>query len=351
MRFILPDDGDIALLSARASGALTSRAYWIVLVAVFAVAVLGKSLFDRGLELTCWAGGYRQDAWLAYCNSTLYGVYDAEAIWDGVEPEAGPAISSAQVLTISDSHLQNALSLGGASEWFAQRKLPFYMAGLPGEESGFGEKLIEKFHPHPAVLILDASPYFTGAMGLFEAPLFTDPKGQLRQILRLKKFQVEHQEVCSELPGACGHNFAYFRSRLDGHWIFPRQTPALWSGWRSVPNDTLRFPVDTQANELLSLYSEYRVAAKRLVALAGIPHSCVVVTQVPTGEDLHTLPGYLAAATGMTVVEPVVSGLYTFDEAHLTPESSRRWTQAFLKALEPVLNQCIATHNAPPAAG
>jgi hypothetical protein len=321
--------------------ASTVRTYSILVVAVFTVAVLGKELFDRGLQYSCWNGGYQQNAWMAYCNTTKFGVYDLEAIWYEVEPEVTPAIAAAAVLTLSDSHLQSALSLGGASEWFAARNIPLYMLGLPGVESAFGERLIDKFDPHPAVLVLDASPYFTGRLGSFEGPSHADPSSARKEILKLREFQSDHQWFCGKFSSACGRNFSYFRSRRDGRWIFPQSPDPLWYARRSVPTDKIHFPAPGGVNEQLALYPSYRAAAERFLEKVQLPRDCVVITNVPSENDLSSLPQYLADATGMTVVNPTVRDLHTFDHSHLSPDSSRRWTQAFLRELEPIIDRCM----------
>lgn len=321
-----------------------------MLVSVFAGLTAAAALGERGAEFTCWAGGYQQDAWLAYCNSKRYGVFDVEAIWHRIEGDVAPAIAAAAVLTLSDSHLQNALSLGEASQWFAAHHYPFYMLGLPTAESGFGERLLDNFHPHPKVVILDASPYFTGGLGAFEESIFKDPDASRKEVLKLKSFQDVHERWCGRLPWACGHNFAYFRSRTDGHWIFPAQSSSIWIGWNDVPNDRRRFPTGGAPNEDLSLYPKYLAAADRLVKKLHVPASCVVITNVPAQEDLRGLAQFIGHSLGLTVVDPQVPNLDTFDRAHLTPESSVRWTHAFLEQLEPVLRRCtnqdaVATAN------
>jgi hypothetical protein len=321
---------------------LSVRVYWIVLLAVFLGLTGVKMLADRGQQMTCWPGGYQKDAWMAYCNSERYGVYDIEAVWHHVEPDVVPAVAAARVLTLSDSHLQNALSLGGASEWFAAHNYPFYMLGLPTEESGFGERLLDNLHPRPDVLILDASPYFTGELGGLETPMFSDLGSSRKQVLELKDYQVQHQAWCTRLPWACGHNFAYFRSRMDGHWIFPELTGSIWIGRNSVPNDNRQYPTGRRPNEALELYPKYLAAAKRLVSKLDIPSHCIVLTHVPSEESLPGLAQYIGDALGLTVIEPQLPDLYTFDLAHLTPQSSVRWTRDFLENMEPLLRQCVA---------
>lgn len=310
------------------------------------ISVLGA----RGTELSCWAGGYRQDAWLAYCNSKRYGVYDVEAVWHRLESDVAPRITTAQVLSLSDSHLQNALSLGNASDWFATHGYRAYLLGLPTAESAFGERLLDNFRPHPQVVILDASPYFTGNLGKFEQPIFEDPTASRNAVSKLKDFQNEHREFCERLPWACGHTFAYFRSRADGHWIFPQQSTSIWIGYDDVPNDAKRFPVNSTPNEDLARYPIYLAAAKRLVARLDMPKECIVITHVPSQEDLDGLAQHIGGALGLTVIEPRTPDLATFDRSHLTPASSARWTKAFLQELEPVLRRCIPGASAPAAA-
>jgi hypothetical protein len=318
----------------------TVRYCGVVLVTLLGL-IAFKEAGARAAELTCWPGGYQQDAWMAYCNSERYGVYDVEAIWHHVEPDVALVLQDAKIVSLTDSHLQNALSLGGASQWFAERHYPTYMLGLPTEESGFGERLLDNFHMHPSVVILDASPYFTGDVGASERGIFADPVGSRRQVTDLSEYQGWHRRACDRFPWACGHNFAYFRSRTDGHWIFPEPSKRIWIGRQDVPNDDRHYPVSERPNEREALYPQYLAVARELVAKLGIPAQCVVLTQVPSEEDLTGLARYIGGPLGITVIDPAVANLSTFDRSHLTPESSVRWTHQFLTELEPLLARCI----------
>ncbi len=319
---------------------MQSKSYVILALTLF-LGFLGiKEAYTSAAQYSCWAGGYKQDAWLAYCNSERYGVYDVDAVWHRWESDVEPAIARAQVLTLSDSHLQSALSLGNASVWFAERGYPLYMLGLPTAESGSGERLLTMYEPHPEVVILDASPYFTGNLGTYEesASQASDPTDEM---IRLKGFQSNHQKFCEWFNWACGRNFAYFRSRQDGHWIFPANSSSFWLGSKSVPNDDLRYPV-SQRQELLKPYPTYLAAARKVVDKLTLPRECIVLTHVPADNDLRDLPEYLAKHLGVVLIAPQVPDLATFDRAHLTPDSSRRWTAAFLEKLQPVLDRCVS---------
>jgi hypothetical protein len=190
-------------------------------------------------------------------------------------------------------------------------------------------------------LIFDASPYFTGGLGRSETSLIEDPKSSLEQLSELKSFQNFHQAFCGKLPEVCRQNFAYFKSRDDGHWIFPDpDARPLW-GRRSVPNNQSVFPTESRPNEFLPLYPEYLKEARSLISKIDIPRHCIVITHVPSRDALGSLAPYLSKSLGVTLIEPDVPSLATFDSWHLTPASSHQWTRAFLEQLEPVLQSCI----------
>ncbi|GAC1630576.1 MAG: hypothetical protein NVS9B10_23140 [Nevskia sp.] len=316
--------------------------YVTVLLLVF-LGLSGLRLaYNHAVRLGCWSGGYAQDGWMAYCNSTLFGVFDPDAIWFDLEPEVAPAVRKARVLSLSDSYLQNALSLGGASEWFSQRGIPTYFLGLPAQESGFGEKLIDKFQPEPAVLLLAASPYFTGGDGIFVNGTLAQPAAARQRALELKGFESFHESLCAKLAWACNHNFAYFRSRADGHWIFPPPTQPLLVGQGSLPNDRRHFPTNERPDELKPVYPQYLDAARRLVGKLKIAPECVVIAHVPTEHEGSEMARFIAGSIGATLIDPNVERMETFDRAHLTPDSARRWTAAFLQALAPLLEHCLA---------
>lgn len=318
-----------------------SRYVLVALAAFLALSAINQ-VWWRTVRLACWSGGYAENAWMAYCNSNRYGVYDMDAIWYGTEQEVPAAVQQAQVLSLSDSRLQNALSVGGASDWFARRHIKAYFLGLPTEESGFGEQLWDKFSPHPKVVIFDASPYFTGRPGPDAYSLISDARNRKPQAEDLKEFQNFHQRWCQKLAWLCGENFAYFRSREDGHWIFPDPDANPFIGKDSVPNDRRLLPTLVRPNETLSLYPEYLKAAQVLVAKTGLPPHCIVITHVPSEESLESLAPYLAKGLGVTLINPEIPELHTFDRAHLTVQSSKHWTEAFLRQLEPVLQSCIS---------
>ncbi len=157
-------------------------------------------------------------------------------------------MQKAQVLTLSDSKLQIALSLGDAGGWFLNHHLRAYFLGLSTAQSRFGTLLWERFKPHPQVLILDAVPYFSGGMGEFENSIIDDSKSRQAQLAELQDFQRFHQRYCAMLPALCGLNFAFFRSRIDGHWLFPDPNDRIILGRKSVPNDRANFPTDSIPN-------------------------------------------------------------------------------------------------------
>jgi len=319
------------------------RRYAIAALATFIGLTSLHSLERQSIRLACWSGGYSRDAWMAYCDSDRYGVYDVDAVWFDTEGRVGAAVRRAQILTLSDSRLQNALSLGGAADWFARRGYATYLLGLPTEESGFAEKLLDRFKPHPAVVILDASPFFTGDLGRIEVPLSRQPEQEREETVALQGFQSFHQSFCRHAGWFCGHTFSYFRSRRDGHWIFPSQNDPVWFGRGGLPNDKARFPTNVLPDELVPLYPDYLRAAKRLVEKIHVPNQCIVLTHVPNDVRGGDLARYLAHSLGIVLLEPEEANLYTFDRTHLTPQSSREWTGEFLKELEPTLEKCIAS--------
>jgi len=324
---------------------MTHRGYLLTAIGTFILLALGNQGYVQFRRISCWSGGYSQNAWMAYCNSDQYGVYDVEAVWFESETEISQRLATAKVLTLTDSHLQNALSLGNADQWFSSHHYPVYMLGLPTAESGFGLRILEKFKPHPAVVVFDASPYFSGRMGRFEQILAEVPAGERERVFKLHDFQSFHYNFCEKWNWLCDRNFAYFRSRDDGHWIFPQKSGRFLIGTGSIPNDEIQFATATRPDELLDKYPEYLTNAEDFVEHLNISRECIVITAVPTEWPKADLAKYLAKSLGVSLVAPELPDMKTFDKSHLTPESSKRWSQAFLTGLEPILKKCDASSN------
>ncbi len=285
-------------------------------------------------RLQCWGGGYEQNSWMAYCELKQFGDYEHAAVYFGLEPEVAPKIEQAEVITLSGSRLQEALSISGTADWFLAHQFSLYMLGFGfDEQSGFAEMLFSKYHARPKVLIINVDPYLTGELSGPAQLIRSSPQIEKGTALSLKRFEDLHRSLCAKFSWLCTNTPSSYRSRVDGHWTFsppPGQPPS------DKGRPVLKAPPTPPAQ--FTIYAEN---ARRLLNLVVVDRRCVVYTIVPSTDQSGDVAAHLAQILGGRSVQPDVSDLYTRDGSHLTPESAARWSTAFTSALQPVLDVCI----------
>jgi hypothetical protein len=284
-------------------------------------------------------GGEKPAAgWMDVCISDRVGSgYGQDAIWFDLEPSVAAAVRRAKVLIFGDSRIMEAVSRSDTSEWFAARDIPFYLLAFGGgERSGWAEMLLDKFHPKPAVMIFDADPYFTGGYSLPVQAIRDDPKAEEKTARGIHDFMATEDGVCRYVPWVCGRTVATYRAYKDGH-LFADHPERFYFG-SGKPGS---FPITKPPPSDTSPYDSYVENARKVLAKVAIDPRCVVFTVTPNSDQDDTLAKFLALRLGGRAISPQLDGLTTSDHWHMTAESSQRWADAFLKQLQPVLDECL----------
>jgi hypothetical protein len=314
---------------------------YIIVVLVVAACLLGShETWEQSIKLGCLPPGgvAPQAGWLNDCASDRVGDIDHAAVWFNTEPTIKPAILAAKVLVFGDSKMLGAMSNPSVIDWFESRHIAFYLLAFTfAEESGWAERLLTKYRPHPAVMIFDTAPYFTGDQSEPAQAIALDPEGERRAALDTRSFVGEARKFCAYVAWLCGRTSASYRSYADGH-LFQVDPQRFWFGARTPG----QYPITEPPPADRSQYDDYLGHARALLTDVPIKPACVVFTVVPNSDYDGSLARFLAAQLGATAIVPQVSGLDTLDHMHLTPDSARAWTAAFLREFEPLMQRCSA---------
>ena len=217
---------------------LTFRKYFAIVVIVAGVLLGVREAREQVIKIGCLpAGGTKPAAsWMDACLSDRIGDYSHSAIWFGTEPATTAAIYAAKVLFFGNSRMEFAASRGGAAEWFAAKRIRFYILAFGyDEESGWAKRLLERLRPHPSVIVFDTNQYFTGGQSLPAQAIEKDPEGELKTALATRSFMASAPEYCRYLSILCGRTAAGYRADADGH-AFAVGTDRVWFGKTSFGN-------------------------------------------------------------------------------------------------------------------
>ena len=315
------------------------RNYLVTAVLVAAVLMGVRAAWTETVKIGCLPvhGQAPAESWMDGCASDQIGSYDRDVLWFNLVPEATAGIERAKVLLFGDSRILSAMSQGIASSWFQARHIPIYLLGFGGaEESGWAERLVQKYKLKPDLVVFDADPFFTGNVSLTAQPIFRDPVQEEKTARSTKVFLDAAPTWCGILPWLCGRTERSYRRFLDGTIIHQDQD-RIWFH----KNEAGAFPIGKPGPQDSGYYEDYLSHARALLAMLPVRPECVVLTVLPNSEMDDTLARYLAKRLGATVIAPQLDGLTTSDHFHLTRDSSQAWTKVFLQELEPVAKRCV----------
>lgn len=317
------------------------RNYLVTALLVAGVLFGSRTLWTETVKVGCLPvdGKAPAEAWMDGCASDQIGSYDRDVLWFNLVPEATAGIDRAKALIFGDSRILTAMSEGIGPSWFASRNIPMYLLAFgANEQSGWAERLLQKFHMQPDLVVFDADPYFTGQLAVPSSVLFADPVAEEKSARATKAFLDAAPTWCGFLPWLCGRTERSYRTFRDGSIIHQDQQ-RVWFNH----NEQGAFPIPVPGPQDTSHYDDYLANARALIGKLHVRPECVVLTVTPNSEMDDTFAKFLAARLGATVVAPRPDGLATSDHFHLNVESAQAWTKAFFQELEPVAKRCVRT--------
>ncbi len=277
------------------------------------------------------------DAYLAYCDTPSFGSYEHEAYALHFEPAAVRAMRRAQVLFLGNSRVQFAFSTPETDRFFAARGISYHLLGFGfGESSAFPRYLFTHDPPHPKVVIINADPFFQPVLSPAADAMFGLRRGAYTDALLKKAFGRLQPALCA--LGLCPQTVpSTYRDIRTGQWI--------WQG-ALLPADTVTAAIRSQKalSWPRSAVPAWQADATSFLAMLNVPRACVILTGIPTPAiDAEGMAAALGQRLGLPVVQPVVSGLFSLDNSHLSGASARRWSAAFLAQAAPIIDRCIGS--------
>jgi hypothetical protein len=302
-----------------------------ILVVLAALPVAFAYQFRTNLIFSCQAAGYSADQYLGACNGARYGDYEHGAFWFDLEPAAETFAKNADVLFLGDSRLQMALSTAATTDWFAAASARYYLLGFYFYGNMIiADAVLHKILPRAKVYVINIDGFFETSESPPVKTILHDPKAR-EQYEAKRLWQRVHEPICKAVSAICGNNFAIFRSRQTGAYMYALNGKRYSSA--PVSYDEV---VDQQA------LNRNTAAGVEFLSRLPVRRECVILTIVPGVGTKKEGATALASALGLKLVIPEQTGeLWTFDGAHLDQASAQRWSQAFLQAAGSSIRSCL----------
>lgn len=271
----------------------------------------------------------------AYLAADRSGHVDHHVHYFGLDADAIQALRDADVLFLGNSRLMFALRPRTLDRFFAERNLDYYVMGFGFREGDrFPLEILRRFDIRPRLVVVNADGFFGKDMSEWAVNVIDDSHFEAVKYQRENEVthdvrRVVHQLVPNwldlfERPGVDkGREFIAYRSRSNGTW-----RPSPW------PSHGETVPQYMPSAQAAPWTLDAARAFKQELAARG---SKLVLTFVPTPTPDTREAADVAEELDVPLAAPLIDGLTSHDDSHLTEDSATIWTERFLQALSPHL--------------
>jgi hypothetical protein len=221
-------------------------------------------------------------------------------------------------------------SSDAAHRWFTEHGLSYYILGFSHSENvTFVAPLLEGIRPTAVAYVINADNFFDDRETPPVAEIFHGDAVESRYN-RKRLWQYPHRVLCSAVAALCGDDFAFYRRRSTGSWIFQGGDVLVRGGI-----------MDASANLDQKDIERRAALADAFFAELNVPRECVFFTVVPWAATPRAESAALAAAVGVQLFAPRTSGLQTLDGSHLDGPSAERWSAEFFEVAGDSIRRCV----------
>lgn len=293
---------------------------------------VAPGLSHRAPSITLAAPSPADDLYLAADRG---GHVDHHVHYFGLDEAAIAALRKAEVLFLGNSRLMFALRPDTLDPFFAQRKLDYYVMGFGFREGDrFPLEILRRFDIRPRLVVVNADGFFGKELSAwatnviddthFDAVKYQHENEATHAVRRFVHQMVPNWLDFFERPGVDeGQEFITYRSRSNGTW-----QPSPW------PAQGRTVPVYTPDAKAAPWTLDAARAFKQELQERG---SDLVLTFVPTPTPDTREAADVADELDVPLAVPLVEGLTSYDDSHLTEDSATIWTERFLQVLSPYL--------------
>jgi hypothetical protein len=285
--------------------------------------------------MQCDPHGVDATHYMAYCNVKSFTEYDLGAHYFGLEPEAIKSMQGADILFLGNSRAGHTFSSAATRDFMETLSAKYYVLAFGYESSSTSAlSLIDKYHLHPKIMIINADPFFSsGDQDEREKLSGHRPDIYLGYLLK-RAFQHIQPSLCRSSAIFCGHALTVYRSVVTGAWDI-RQYAAAHSGSRNP-----KIIVEDEGNRWAELPDTLN-AARDFVERLSLDPACIIVTSIPSPHSTQGLAKAAATAVGAPYVAPTIADLHTFDDSHLTLDDDERWSAEMLREASGQIRRCL----------
>lgn len=285
---------------------------------------------------------------MAECDSIITPFYRLGSLYLDVEPKLTEALRKADIVITGNSRTLHTFAVklknNPIEEYFRKKNLRAFIVAEEGSGFRFRKMVLEKLNIRPKIALINTEDL---AADLLE----DDNKELIFNQDRFKlPFKIIHFSIEMQHSICMSKKNNFIMKQLKDFYCNGTITP----GWRSLSTGVVahiseRNPTNRQLITMTpdTHIDSIEVFRKRMYVMLkskAWKDSCVIFYEIPNPNHFFEVSTRLASESHKPFVFPIINRekkYFVFDGSHMELDTALRWTNEFLKTLEPYLNRCM----------
>ena len=272
----------------------------------------------------------------ALSNPLTY--YSVGSIIYGIEEEASHNMLNTDILVIGNSRTRRSFSTDVIDQYLKSKSLNYFvLSSLSANYSVFLD-VVSEFDFSPPIILVNNEIFYSNrpSKALHEFKMFPEKYKTRYQFFSMA--QSLQENICESDSSALKE--IYCKGEEKSKW---RSNVTGRLSWDYIAPDQKQKTIAIDPDSRVGKYSFYMKNAKTFFSNPNINNACVILYLVQSPGSSPDLMFKMAGELEVPAVFVDVPGLKTYDNSHLDRPNSEVWSKAFVKELEPALEECIVS--------
>ena len=284
----------------------------------------------------CNPDGYARGDFMTSCGGIKVDRYSFGSIYLGAQKNAVKNAEDADVIVFGNSRTMRSFSTDAIDNYFKDKGLSYMVLASEGASFRSAVLTSERMKIKPKVVMVNSEIFVADRVSPGFRDLVDFPEKYETRYKFFNTAQTFHKKICTSKG-----NFlkkTYCQGRTNPNW---RSAETGRFDWDLVAPPEKQVVFDYSLKEDHPLTGAYTDRAIELFEMPNYEKSCPVLYQVNSPRALPKLMENMATSLGIQSAFAYMGGLATYDKSHLDRPNSERWAEEFIKALDPVIDNCL----------
>jgi len=286
----------------------------------------------------CNPEGYARGDFMTACAGIKVDRYAFGSIYLGSQKNAVKNAKTADVIIFGNSRTMRSFSTDAMDSYFKSKGLTYLIFAVEGASFASAQHTVDKLGLKPKIVMTNTEILYTDVVGAAFSDLVYFPDKYKTRFDFFHAAQSLQKWACQS--GIKTLENYYCKGRTNAGW---RSAVTGRFDWELVaePEKNLLITPRTEKNPPTSRLSAILPNAEEFLGNSNFKDSCHVLYMVNSPNSEPNLQTALADEVGALPVYTPFNDLKTYDKSHLDRPESERWSQAFVKDLDPALDKCL----------